>query len=79
MRLKAYRRGQQDIEYLILLADKNGWDRDAVVHTVSKALDLTAEISMRSPEDAGQIRFQNVTNRALEELRWRVAQALLTQ
>ena len=77
MRLKAYRRGQQDIEYLILLADKDGWDRDAVVHVASTALDLTAEISMESSEDAGQIRFQNITNSALEELRWRVAKALL--
>lgn len=30
MRLKAYRRGQQDAEYLALLAAAPGWDRDAV-------------------------------------------------
>jgi hypothetical protein len=30
LRLKAYRRGQQDIEYLVMLARKRGWDREAV-------------------------------------------------
>ncbi len=30
LRLKAFRRGQQDIEYLVLLAQAEGWDRDAV-------------------------------------------------
>jgi hypothetical protein len=78
MRLKAYRRGQQDVEYLILLAKKHGWDRDAVTHAASMALDLTADIAMESAEDAGQIRFQSITNSDLEELRWRVASAYLS-
>jgi hypothetical protein len=77
MRLKAYRRGQQDIEYLILLSRKPGWDRDAVAYAVSSALDLSAEIDMSSTEDAGQIRFQSITNKDFESLRRRVAQALV--
>jgi len=36
MRLKAFRRGQQDVEYLILLAGKQGWDREAASHAVSE-------------------------------------------
>jgi hypothetical protein len=77
MRLKAYRRGQQDIEYLILLSKKPGWDRDAVTYAASRALDLSGEVEMTSTEDAGQIRFQSITNEDFEELRRRVAQALL--
>ena len=34
MRLKAFRRGQQDIEYLVLLAQSEGWDRAAVTRAV---------------------------------------------
>jgi hypothetical protein len=34
LRLKAFRRGEQDVEYLVMLARKKGWDREAV----SKAL-----------------------------------------
>jgi hypothetical protein len=37
LRLKALRRGQQDAEYLALLAQKSGWDRDAVSHVVAEA------------------------------------------
>ncbi len=37
MRVKAFRRGQQDVEYLILLAAKEGWDREAVSHAVTEA------------------------------------------
>jgi hypothetical protein len=77
MRLKAFRRGQQDIEYLILLANKRGWDRAAVTRAVSGALDFTSEVAMESSEDAGQIRFQNLKDGTLEDLRWRVAAALL--
>jgi hypothetical protein len=77
MRLKAFRRGQQDVEYLILLSKKSGWDRDAVTRAASGALDLSARVDMKSTEDAGQIRFQNITNNDLEELRRRVARALL--
>jgi hypothetical protein len=40
-------------------------------------LDLAAEIKMDSSEDAGQMRFQKVTNSDLEELRRRVARALV--
>lgn len=34
LRLKAYRRGQQDAEYLALLAAEPGWDRDAVIQRI---------------------------------------------
>jgi hypothetical protein len=37
LRLKAYRRGQQDVEYLVLLAQKPGWDREAVQKAIGEA------------------------------------------
>jgi hypothetical protein len=40
MRLKAFRRGQQDVEYLVLLAAKEGWDREAVSRAVAEAVSL---------------------------------------
>jgi len=76
LRLKAYRRGQQDMEYLILLAHKVGWDRDAVTHAVSKALDLSGEVRMGYEEDAGTIRFLNVKDADMDAIRLRVARAI---
>jgi hypothetical protein len=40
LRLKAYRRGQQDVEYLVLLAEKEGWDREGLSKVITDALDL---------------------------------------
>ena len=77
LRLKAYRRGQQDLEYLALLAQKRGWDRDAVTHAVLRALDLSAEVRMESEEDAGRIAFSKVKDADIETLRLRVVKALL--
>jgi hypothetical protein len=77
LRLKAYRRGQQDVEYLILLAQQRGWDRDAVTHAVSETLNLETEVRMEWEEDAGTISFQKVKNADMEDLRLRVVQALL--
>jgi hypothetical protein len=76
LRLKAYRRGQQDMEYLILLAQKRGWDRDAVTRAVAEALDLSGEIRQSFEEDAGTVRFNRVKDAQLEDLRLRVARAL---
>ncbi|MBM3746901.1 MAG: DUF4091 domain-containing protein, partial [Acidobacteria bacterium] len=77
IRLKAYRRGQQDLEYLALLAARRGWDREAVARAVLQALDLSAEVRMESEEDAGSIGFSRVTDSGLETVRQRVVQALL--
>jgi hypothetical protein len=76
VRLKAYRRGQQDIEYLVLLAQQRGWDRDAVAMAMGKALDLSGGVTIESEEDAGTINFRNVRDAQLDELRLRVARAV---
>jgi hypothetical protein len=77
LRLKAYRRGQQDVEYLVMLANKQGWDREAVSEAVFKGLDLSGGIEQSYDEDAGSINFQHVKDEQMDALRLRVAKALL--
>jgi hypothetical protein len=76
LRLKAFRRGQQDIEYLMLLAKRKGWDREAVTHAIAQAVHLAVGITQESDEDAGAITFRNTSDAELDQLRLRVAAAL---
>jgi hypothetical protein len=76
LRLKAYRRGEQDVEYMALLAAKTGWDREAVSRAVAGSLDLTAEDKLKYEEDAGAVRFLKVKDADFNMLRLRVARAL---
>jgi hypothetical protein len=77
IRLKAFRRGEQDVEYLNLLARKPGWDREAVRHAVAGALHLAGDVRMESEEDAGSIRFRGLKDTDIERLRDRVIRALI--
>jgi hypothetical protein len=79
LRLKAYRRGQQDMEYLNLLAHAKGWSRDVLTRAVRDALDLSGEVEERFEEDAGTMRFGKIRNADLDTLRRRVAAALQTR
>ena len=76
LRLKAYRRGQQDIEYLVLMANHAGWDREAVTRAASAALDLSGQFRQSGEEDAGSTSFRNIKDSQLEAVRQRVAKAL---
>ncbi|HUS05737.1 MAG TPA: hypothetical protein VMZ52_05560 [Bryobacteraceae bacterium] len=76
LRLKAFRRGQQDVEYMNLLAHKKGWDREAVERAVAGSLDLSEEVGRQYEEDAGAIRFDRIDNTQIDQLRLRVAAAL---
>ncbi|HUS07891.1 MAG TPA: hypothetical protein VMZ52_16425 [Bryobacteraceae bacterium] len=77
LRLKAYRRGQQDIEYLMMLARKSGWDRDAVTRAVAASAKLTGGIEQRFEEDAGVVSLSGPDDVLLDNLRLRVAAALM--
>ena len=77
LRLKAYRRGQQDMEYLNLLAKSKGWSRDVLTRAVREALDLSADVDEKSEEDAGTLRFGRVENGDLQTLLQRVSTALV--
>jgi hypothetical protein len=76
LRLKAFRRGQQDMEYLLLLARKKGWDREAVTRAVAAAARLDVGIAQQSEEDAGAVTFRGASDREFEHLLDRVAAAL---
>jgi len=76
LRLKAFRRGEQDVEYMALLARKRGWDRAAVERAVAAALDLSEESRRQYEEDAGSISFDSIADSQLDQLRLRVAAAL---
>ena len=76
LRLKAFRRGQQDVEYMILLGRKMGWDREAVQRAVAGALDLSEDVRLQYEEDAGGIRFNRIDDAQLDQVRLRIAAAL---
>jgi hypothetical protein len=78
LRLKAFRRGQQDVEYLNLLSKHRGWDRDSVSQAVSGVLDLAGAYRQNQEEDAGSVSFQGVTDSQIERVRRRVSRALLS-
>jgi hypothetical protein len=72
IRLKAFRRGQQDVEYLTLLGDVYNQPQYAVAGGLKQAIDLTGRVIKRSEEDAGIIRFERVDPTSLWQTRYRV-------
>jgi hypothetical protein len=78
IRLKAYCRGQQDVEYLTLLAQVKGELRWALGQQVREALRLSGERKGTGfvGEDAGVIHFAQLKPQDVWALRVRVGQAL---
>jgi hypothetical protein len=79
IRLKAYRRGQQDVEYLTMLALVTHQPRWAVGQRAREALRLVAErkgTRLAEGEDAGVISYRDLRPQDLWALRVRVGQAL---
>lgn len=78
IRLKAYRRGQQDVEYLTLLALTTKEPRWAVGQQVREALKLSAERKGTGygAEDAGMLTYRQLLPQDLWALRVRVGEAL---
>lgn len=72
VRLKAFTRGQQDIEYLTLLADVSGAPLFAVADGMQRIVDLSSNVHKTSETDAGTIRFDKADASALWKLRTRV-------
>ncbi|HPD15382.1 MAG TPA: DUF4091 domain-containing protein [Planctomycetota bacterium] len=80
VRLKAYRRGQQDVEYLTMLAQHLKAPRWAVGQAVQEKLRLVGA-AQKGPdvggiEDAGRISFRDLSPVALWELRTQVGSIL---
>jgi hypothetical protein len=79
IRLKAYRRGEQDVEYLTLWALQTGEPRWAIGQEVRKALHVAAHragTGFTADEDAGVIRFDRLLPENLWSLRMRIGAAL---
>lgn len=76
LRLKAFRRSQQDVEYLALLAAKRGWNREQLALAVAPLVNLDATTRERFAGDAGQAVFENVSGEPLARLRASAAAAL---
>jgi hypothetical protein len=79
VRLKAYRRGEQDVEYLTLLAQVQKQPRWATGRRVREALGLAGErrgTGFTSYEDAGVIHFTRLRPQDVWALRLRVGEAL---
>jgi hypothetical protein len=76
LRLKALRRGQQDVEYMALLARSKGWARSQIAAWVEQVLSLPVQNRSSFVDDAGQPVFQNLDSEQFERLRMAVAAEL---
>ena len=76
LRLKAFRQGQQDVEYLTLLAKTYGVPPSAVAEGMEQVVSLAGKVIKRSEEDAGIIVFQKADPQALWTLRTSVGKML---
>jgi len=79
VRLKAFLRGQQDVEYMALLARSTGQPRWALGGRVREALDLNGvrgASATVSVEDAGTVRYDRLRPQDLWALRVRVGRVL---
>lgn len=69
VRVKAFRRGQQDVEYLTLLGEVSGKPLFAVAGMVRKRIDLSGKVNKSSEADAGTVKFDKANALALWRLR----------
>ncbi|MEN6346157.1 MAG: hypothetical protein ABFE16_12735 [Armatimonadia bacterium] len=76
LRVLALCRGQQDVEYLNLLAARKGYDRDQMARLVAEAVRLIGGQQQLSAEDAGRMAFEGLTVDGFAALRTAVARAL---
>jgi Family of unknown function (DUF6067) len=77
LRLKAFRRSQQDVEYLILLAKQMGWDRAQTAAALAPLLPLDARTQQSSDNDAGRTVFDGLSSDMFARLRASVAARLV--
>ncbi|MHC4250669.1 MAG: hypothetical protein ACYS9X_16200, partial [Planctomycetota bacterium] len=76
VRLKAFRAGQQLIEYLTMLGDVYGQPHFAIAGGVGRLVDLRSNVVKTHADDAGTIRFKASDPAAIWELRMRVGRML---
>ncbi len=69
IRLKAFRRGQQYAEYLSLLTDVTGGNRERIAGWLRHEFDLRSQLTKISASDAGTIQFTHSSPQLLWKLR----------
>jgi hypothetical protein len=72
IRLKAFRRGQQDVEYLVALAQALGRDRSEIAAWLRRRLNISGTVRKAHAGDAGTRVFRAVSHRDLWRLRTRI-------
>lgn len=76
IRLKAFRRGQQDVEYLSLLQKRLGPERFTVAKWLHDQIDMTVNVLKSSETDAGTATFATADPARLWRLRYKVGRYL---
>lgn len=76
LRLKAFARGQQDVEYLTLLCEVLRVPRHAVVDWLVKRIDIDDRVSKESEGDSGTVVFTRGNAVALSKVRQCIGQTL---
>jgi hypothetical protein len=76
VRLKSYRRGQQDVEYLNLLSQASHTPAFAIAEMMRRELKLAGTVRKTSEDDAGTVQYNQVDPAALWALRVRVGATL---
>ena len=69
MRLKAYRRAEQDVEYLELLRSKLGLTPGQLRAFIDCHVDVAGRTELRHAEDAGTARYGRLSPEAFRRLR----------
>jgi hypothetical protein len=76
LRLAAFRRGEQDVEYLTLYLHATGSDRAEVARALRSVLDLEARTARRDANDAGTLAYPGVLPEHLSAWRRRLGREL---
>ncbi len=77
LRVKAFRKGQQLVEYLVLLGAKYGLNRQELKHLVTSAVELKTEARAgHQADDADSTRFGSLKAWQIEGLRGRILEMI---
>ncbi|MFH1377298.1 MAG: hypothetical protein ABIH86_00925 [Planctomycetota bacterium] len=71
-RMKAYRRGQQDIELMNILASLDGFNRQHVATLVGELISTTKTLVRTNPDDPGSFKYEGLDEAKLRDVRERL-------
>jgi hypothetical protein len=77
LRLKIERRAVQDIEYLNILSNLPGWNREKVVNALMRRMNIKGDVKYSHVDIPGRIIFPNLKPIDFEQLRINVAKTIL--